>query len=84
MSPYTFYNKDCPSELPVKHKRQVQISIPLIGGPADISSACSCLITSAPGQFTSTKTVTITSDRITVTQTVTRTSSPWDDDDWKH
>jgi hypothetical protein len=83
MSPYTFYNKECPVELPVKHKRQINISLPLLGGPPDISSACSCLITSAPGQTTKTTTVTVTSDRFTVTQTATRTiTRGGGDDDW--
>ncbi|KAF2476631.1 uncharacterized protein BDR25DRAFT_331362 [Lindgomyces ingoldianus] len=77
MSPYTFYDITCPKELPVRKRNpQIQISIgPGIGKPADITSACSCLITSAPADTTRTVTVTITSVRVTKTETVTRTVS---------
>ncbi|KAF2681246.1 hypothetical protein K458DRAFT_372105 [Lentithecium fluviatile CBS 122367] len=79
MSPYTFYDKSCPAELPVrKNKRQVTISLG-IGGPAQISSACSCLITSGPADVTRTTSVTVTS-KATATQTVTRTVSLLPDD----
>lgn len=69
MSPYTFYDASCPTELPVK-KRQVSIGF----GISSLSSACSCLITSAPGQITKTTSVTVT-NKATATQTVTRTVS---------
>ena len=69
MSPYTFYDASCPTELPVK-KRQVSIGF----GISSLSSACSCLITSAPGQITKTTSVTVTT-KATATQTVTRTVS---------
>ncbi|KAF2192142.1 hypothetical protein K469DRAFT_716636 [Zopfia rhizophila CBS 207.26] len=76
MSPYTFYDQSCPQELPVK-KRQINISIGLPGGngPRDISSACSCLITSGPADATRTTTVTVTSVRVTRTETVTSTTT---------
>ncbi|KAF2202499.1 hypothetical protein GQ43DRAFT_479826 [Delitschia confertaspora ATCC 74209] len=75
MSPYTFYNVECPAELPVK-KRQINISLPpILGGPRDISSACSCLITSGPAGVTRTSTATVTSG-VAVTQTFTRTVTP--------
>ncbi|KAL5407490.1 hypothetical protein PMIN03_007139 [Paraphaeosphaeria minitans] len=77
MSPYTFYDVSCPSELPVR-KRQVQISVGL--GISSLSSACSCLITAGPGAITKTTSVTVTS-KFTATQTLTRTVSllPGDD-----
>ncbi|KAF2656735.1 hypothetical protein K491DRAFT_691780 [Lophiostoma macrostomum CBS 122681] len=73
MSPYTFYDVECPVELPVR-KRQVNISLNLPGGTPALSSACSCLITSAPGATTTTTTATTTS-QVTKTTTVTRTVS---------
>ncbi|KAF2735519.1 hypothetical protein EJ04DRAFT_192060 [Polyplosphaeria fusca] len=69
MSPYTFYDSTCPAELPVKHKRQVNITV--TGGPARQSSACSCLITSGKPDATRTVTATVSS-RLTKTETVTR------------
>lgn len=72
MSPYTFYDVSCPKELPVR-KRQVTISLGF-GGPGPLSSACSCLITSGPAGITRTTSTTIT-NRVTTTQTVTRTVS---------
>jgi len=81
MSPYTFYDVTCPRELPVKAKakRQIGITLGLPGNsgqaPADISSACSCLITSGPADKTITATVTVTSVRVTITQVVTSTVS---------
>ncbi|KAF2877219.1 hypothetical protein BDV95DRAFT_601634 [Massariosphaeria phaeospora] len=71
MSPYTFYDQACPSELPVR-KRQINISLDL--GASGITSACSCLITSAPAGTTRTTTVT-SGVRVTTTNTVTRTVS---------
>lgn len=71
MSPYTFYDAVCPSELPVR-KRQANISVGF--GISSLSSACSCLITSAPGQITLTTSVTVT-NKATATQTVTKTVS---------
>ncbi|KAF1964714.1 hypothetical protein BU23DRAFT_585423 [Bimuria novae-zelandiae CBS 107.79] len=71
MSPYTFYNVNCPVELPVR-KRQADISLGL--GISSLSSACSCLITSGPAGTTKTTSVTVTS-KATATQTVTRTVS---------
>ncbi|ORY10663.1 hypothetical protein BCR34DRAFT_566520 [Clohesyomyces aquaticus] len=75
MSPYTFYDISCPKELPVrKREPQIQISLgPGLGKPNDISSACSCLITSAPADTTRFVTTTVTSVRVTKTDTVTRT-----------
>ncbi|KAF2110466.1 hypothetical protein BDV96DRAFT_584035 [Lophiotrema nucula] len=70
MSPYTFYDQACPVELPVR-KRQINISLNLPGGP---SSACSCLIGGAAATTTTT-TTTVTSNRVTTTETVTRTVS---------
>ena len=73
MSPYTFYDVECPEELPVrKEKRQVNISLNLPGGSPALSSACSCLITSAPGATTTTVKTTATS-QVTKTATVTKT-----------
>ena len=84
MSPYTFYDVSCPVELPVR-KRQLGIGIGAPGvtitlpfsRPQEISSACSCLITSGPAGTTVTRTATsnviITA---TTTSTVTRTASP--------
>lgn len=89
MSPYTFYDVSCPAELPVR-KRQLGISlggpgginISLdLGGPRQISSACSCLITRGPAETTVTKTATSNVvSTATTTSVVTRTASP--DDDW--
>jgi hypothetical protein len=75
MSPYTFYDQSCPSELPVFKKRQINISLGLPGGPPALSSACSCLITSGQPDATKTVTSTVTSVRVTRTETVTRTVS---------
>ncbi|KAF2845332.1 hypothetical protein T440DRAFT_278665, partial [Plenodomus tracheiphilus IPT5] len=84
MSPYTFYDSSCPAELPVRRKRQLGISLPGlgggvtisldIGGPKQISSACSCLITSGPASTTVTRTATSNVVRTTtVTGVVTKT-----------
>ncbi|KAF2751877.1 hypothetical protein M011DRAFT_8796 [Sporormia fimetaria CBS 119925] len=73
MSPYTFYDAACPAELPVR-KRQINIELPGLG-PGAISSACSCLITRGPGEATRVVTTTLTSNRITKTETITRTVS---------
>lgn len=86
MSPYTFYDVSCPAELPVR-KRDLQLDISLggpggitislgLGGPKEISSACSCLITKGPTGTT--KTLTKTSDVVkttTATSTITRTAT---------
>ncbi|KAI4956107.1 hypothetical protein J4E91_000317 [Alternaria rosae] len=81
MSPYTFYDASCPTELPVR-KRQLDISLGLPGGihislglgQGEISSACSCFITRGPASTTVTRTVSSAVVRTsTVTSTVTRT-----------
>lgn len=76
-SPYTFYDAGCPAELPVR-KRQLGISLGLpggginislgLGGPREISSACSCFITKGPAETTVTRT---TSSYVTRTATAT-------------
>jgi len=79
-SPYTFYDAGCPAELPVRMaKRQLGISLGLpggginislgLGGPREISSACSCFITKGPAETTVTRTNTSN-----VTRTATATS----------
>lgn len=84
MSPYTFYDVTCPTELPVR-KRQLGITLGgpgggiaislNIGGPRQISSACSCLITSGPAATTITRTATKEMVRTTtVTGVITRTA----------
>ena len=70
MSPYTFYDAQCPKELPVR-KRQITISLDLPDGPI---SACQCLIGSGTPDKITTTTVS-TSTKSTTTQTVTRTVS---------
>lgn len=81
MSPYTFYDVSCPAELPVR-KRQIGIELP--GGigislgldnPKQISSACSCFITSGPASTTVTKTSDVVQTRTaTATTTITTTA----------
>jgi hypothetical protein len=77
MSPYTFYDSACPAELPVR-KRQLDIGpihISLgLGGPREISSACSCFIGTGPASTTVTRTQSSAVIRTTtVTSTLTRT-----------
>ncbi|KAH7406269.1 hypothetical protein DE146DRAFT_609466 [Phaeosphaeria sp. MPI-PUGE-AT-0046c] len=83
MSPYTFYDVTCPAELPVR-KRQIDVNLPLpggvnislgLGGPKQISSACSCLITRGPAETTVTRTSDVVQTRTaTATSTVTTTA----------